>query len=364
MTGMQKLVLSLAGRHDNYSDFGKTTNPKFALDYKPIDALTLRGSASNSFQAPSLADMKSVDTRLQTQAAAPFTPTGFQNVPEIFLAGGTPTLQPQTAHTYSFGFEVAPQSSGFNAGATYWHSHISKQIGLAFPFNVPLFTNSAFSTFWWGPGGQPLTPAVLSQLLSLYRVDQANAAFTPAYQQALINGGYIIDLRRKNLGTTTMDGIDFHVNYGWNTGWGDWGASLAGTRELQRLNIPGPGASLANLGGTDPRLQFRTELEWSRNQLSAGIVENYIGNYNVTGTDVGTYEIATYATTDVRVSYHIDESAGFILGKTDLTLQADNVFDRNPPLLLGANGFNSGAVGAPHANPIGRLVSLMLVKRW
>ncbi len=364
LPGMQKLVLSLAGRHDNYSDFGATTNPKFALDYKPIEALTLRASASNSFQAPSLADMRSVDTRLQTQAAAPFTPTGFQNVPEVFIAGGTPTLQPQTAHTYSFGFEVQPQSSGFDAGATYWHSHISKQIGLAFPFNVPLFTNSAFKTFWWGPGGQPLTQAVLNQLLSQFRVDQANAAFTQAYQQALINGGYIVDLRRKNLGTTTMDGIDFHVNYNWHTGWGDWGASVAGTRELQRLNIPGPGASLVNLGGTDPRLQFRAAIEWSKNQWTGDIVGNYIGNYNVTGTDVGTYEVATYVTTDVRVSYHIDESAGFLLGKTDLTLQADNVFNRNPPLLLGANGFNSGAVGAPHANPIGRLVSIMLVKRW
>ncbi len=365
-TGIQKLVLSLAGRHDDYSDFGSTTNPKFALDYKPIDALTLRGSASNSFQAPSLADMRSVDTRLQTQAAAPFTPTGFQNVPEIFLAGGTPTLQPQTAHTYSFGFEVAPQSSGFNAGATYWHSHISKQIGLAFPFNVPLFTNAAFQSFWWGPGGQSLTPAVLNQLLSLYRVDQANAAFTPAYQQGLLNGGYIIDLRRKNLGTTTMDGIDFHVNYNWQTGFGDWSASLAGTRELQRLNIPGPGAPEVNLTATDPRLQFRAALEWSMAQWTAGINENYVSPYNVTGTDAvgGTYQVATYMTTDVRVTYHIDESAGFFLGKTDITLKADNLFDRNPPFLLGANGFNSGAVGAPHANPIGRLVSVMLVKRW
>lgn len=367
MTGLQKLVVSLAGRHDDYSDFGSTTNPKFALDYKPIDALTLRGSASNSFQAPSLADMRSVDTRLQTQAAAPFTPTGFQNVPEVFLAGGTPTLQPQTAHTYSFGFQVAPQSSGFDAGATYWHSHISKQIGLAFPFNVPLFTNSAFHTFWWGPGGQPLTPAVLSQLTSQFRIDQANAAFTPAYQQGLLNGGYIIDLRRKNLGTTTMDGIDFHVNYNWQTGWGDWAASLAGTEELQRLNIPGPGAPEVNLTATDPRLQFRAALEWSKGPWTSGINENYVSPYNVTGTDAlgGIYQVATYMTTDVRVTYHIDDSAGFFFGKTDLTLKADNLFDRNPPFLLGANGFNNSPVtGGLHSNPIGRLVSVMLVKRW
>jgi iron complex outermembrane recepter protein len=362
VTGVQKLVLSLAGRHDDYSDFGATTNPKFSLDYAPIEALTFHGTASSSFSAPSLADMRSVDTRLQTQPNAPFLPPGVVPpagvvTPEIFLAGGTPTLQAQTAHTDTFGFDVAPKASGFNAGVTYWHSKISKQIGLAFPFNVPLFTNPAFASFWYGPGGQPLTQATLNSLLAQYRVDAANAAFTPQYQADLIARGYILDLRRKNLGQTTIDGLDFHFGYAVQTAFGDLNTSLAGTKPRHRTNIAGPGVAPTDLSELDPT-QARLALDWSRGGWSAGFNVNYVEAFNVTGTDVGTYRADSYTSADLRGTYRWAEGASF-LSNTDVTLTLNNVFDRDPPFLLGANGYT-----ATHANQIGRLASISLIKRW
>jgi len=42
-------------RYENYSDFGATTNAKFALKYKLTQKLILRGSLSSGFRAPSLA---------------------------------------------------------------------------------------------------------------------------------------------------------------------------------------------------------------------------------------------------------------------------------------------------------------------
>jgi iron complex outermembrane receptor protein len=362
ITGMQKLVLSLAGRHDEYSDFGGTTNPKFSLDYAPILGLTFHGTASTSFSAPPLSDMKSVDTRLQTQPNAPFLPPGVVPptgvvTPEIFLAGGTPTLQPQTARTYTFGFEVAPQGSPFNAGLTYWHSNIKKQIGLAFPFNVPLFTSPAFASLWYGPGGQPLTAAVLDSLLGQYRVDAANAAFTPQYRQDLLARGYILDLRRKNLGETTIDGVDYHIGYAWQTAFGDLNTSLAGVKPRHRTNIAGPGVGPTDLSELDPTTG-RLALDWSKGGWSAGLNVNYVGAFDVTGTDVGTYSVESYTSADLRGTYRWTEGASF-LSNTDVTLQVNNVFDRDPPFLLGANGYS-----AAHANQIGRLASVSVLKRW
>jgi iron complex outermembrane receptor protein len=300
---------------------------------------------------------------LQTQPNAPFTPSGALTVPEIYIAGGTPTLQPQTARTYTAGFDLAPPSSPFNAGATYWHSKIKQQIALAFPTQVPLFTNPAFSTFWWGPGGQPLTSAVLDSLLSQFRVDAANAAFTPAYRQALINGGYIVDLRRKNLGQTTIDGIDFHVGYNWEaTPWGDWNVSVSGVRELHRLSIPGPGAPQADLSATDPQIQGRASLDWTKGPWSSGFNLNVVGPYTITGTDVGSYRARSFTTADARVTWHTPDSAGFFLGQTEITLQATNLFDRDPPFVLATLGYANGQTA--HSNPIGRLVSLSLLKHW
>ena len=357
-TGMQRLSLSLAGRHDDYSDFGTTTNPKLGIDYVPVDALTLHGTWSTSFQAPSLADMRSVDTRLQTQPTANFAPAGRPtNVPEIFIAGGTPTLQPQEAKTYTFGFEVAPPSWGFSAGVTYWHSNIKKQIALAFPTQVPLFTNPAFASFWYGPGGQPLTDAVLDGLLAEFRVDAANAAFTPVYRANLIAGGYILDLRRKNLGETTLDGFDFHMDYAWEMEMGSFNASLSGVKPNTRHNIPGPNVPEANLGQNDP-LQARLAVEWSRGGWNAGINVNHVSEFNITGADTGIYRLKAYTSGDVRLTYRTGDVAGF-LNNTDFTIQAQNVLDEDPPFALAANGYN-----AAHANQIGRLIGGTIVKRW
>jgi iron complex outermembrane receptor protein len=49
--------ISGAARLENYSDFGKTLNGKFATRYKISDAFSVRGSISSGFRAPSLAQM-------------------------------------------------------------------------------------------------------------------------------------------------------------------------------------------------------------------------------------------------------------------------------------------------------------------
>ena len=47
-------LVSVAGRYEKYSDFGKTLNYKLAARYKVADALSIRGSVSSGFRAPSL----------------------------------------------------------------------------------------------------------------------------------------------------------------------------------------------------------------------------------------------------------------------------------------------------------------------
>ena len=49
-----EISTEFALRHENYSDFGKTTNAKLAFSYKPMDNLLLRTSASTGFRAPSV----------------------------------------------------------------------------------------------------------------------------------------------------------------------------------------------------------------------------------------------------------------------------------------------------------------------
>jgi outer membrane receptor protein involved in Fe transport len=50
--GVEKLNLEVSWRHDQYDDFGGTSNPKVAIDWSPIDWWTFRFAWGTNFRAP------------------------------------------------------------------------------------------------------------------------------------------------------------------------------------------------------------------------------------------------------------------------------------------------------------------------
>ncbi|HET9239686.1 MAG TPA: TonB-dependent receptor [Oligoflexus sp.] len=125
---VKELELQAAVRHDQYSDFGGTTNPKFGFKYRPVDRVLFRGSAATGFKAPTLRQIykgKSVgldnlkDTILYAgQADIPTT-----TEVEIETAGNK-DLQEETSLSYSFGV-VADPFEGFSVGADFWYIKIN-----------------------------------------------------------------------------------------------------------------------------------------------------------------------------------------------------------------------------------------------
>ncbi len=53
----EAFLVSIAGRFENYSDFGSTINGKLAMRFKATENLNVRGSVSTGFRAPSLAQI-------------------------------------------------------------------------------------------------------------------------------------------------------------------------------------------------------------------------------------------------------------------------------------------------------------------
>ena len=51
---LSNFEISLAARHDRYSDYGSDTSPKVSFRYQPLDSLTLRASYGQGFRAPTL----------------------------------------------------------------------------------------------------------------------------------------------------------------------------------------------------------------------------------------------------------------------------------------------------------------------
>jgi iron complex outermembrane recepter protein len=352
MTGVRSLELSLAGRYDDYSDFGNTTNPKFGLSWKPIDSLTLRASAGSSFHAPSLADsnVSTVDSRLQVLPFLPFFPPGAAPGPAIIIAGGQAGLDPEKADTWSVGFDLNPTAlDGLHISGTLYNIDFKDVLALPTPA-IGLFVNPALAQYFiYRP-----TRAQLDEVLAMgLRID---GALTPQLEGAIIAGGEILDLRRRNLARQEAQGVDFNVNYRWDTSAGIFFAGIAGQRELKFDLTAAPGSPVASqMDRGRVKWRARGTFSWIGEAWSAGAFVNYTGEY--VNPNRTTQTVDEFVTVDLHVSYS-PQVEGWLEG-TQLTLTADNVLDEDPPLYLFSPGYD-----AANASPLGRVLSINVRKSW
>ncbi len=105
------LDLNVAGRLDDYTTFGRTTNPKYTLRYAPNDVILFRSSYSTGFRVPTF--KQQLDPVIESPIAStglidPGTGQIIQPNSATTLFGGKPDLQPEEAKMYSAGFVVQP----------------------------------------------------------------------------------------------------------------------------------------------------------------------------------------------------------------------------------------------------------------
>jgi len=109
---VKDLNASLAVRHERYSDFGNTTSGKGSLRYAFTPAFALRGTVSNGFRAPSLAqEFYTITTTNYLVVNGVNTPIETGTFPVSSLAAGAlgaQALKPERARNLSFGAQWQP----------------------------------------------------------------------------------------------------------------------------------------------------------------------------------------------------------------------------------------------------------------
>ena len=357
-TGVQALSLDLSLRHDQYSDFGGTTNPKVGFTYEPFHGFTVRGNYGTSFNAPSLADSTgAVDTRSEVLSFSPFIKPGdsLANLlrPTVVLAGGTPGLKPQTAHTYSVGGDWRPdQVPGLDLSLTYWNASVYKEIGLV-PFTSPLmFTTPAYSQYY-------IINPTLAQAEALTNGKPVNGAPSIA---ALYAGGpatspyILIDARRKNLGNEFLDGLDFSASYAYPTSFGQLQAAVSGTYTLDRNSqAPGESALFNELTQGVSQLSLTGSLGAVVGPFTARASIDYSAGFKVEGVTNQTH-VGAFDPINLYFAYNLAGGPA-LLHDTLLTLNIDNVFDQNP-------AFENISGGIGNGSTLGRFVNLGLHKKF
>ncbi|MEJ6008854.1 TonB-dependent receptor domain-containing protein [Novosphingobium aquae] len=373
MGGVQTIELNAAVRHDDYSDFGNTTNPKFGIKWEPVAGLTLRGSYGTSFRAPTLSDS---DPRSTPSLSASTTIAGAgRNV--LTLLGGNAAVGPETAKTWSVGMEVKPDLvPGFTASLNYFnidYKNVIDTLG-----NTPaVFSDAALSSF--------LTLSTASDFTAQLNAIQAqiNSGFYAAPSQfTLFTAGgapnvyAIVDGRKRNVGRAKMQGLDFALQYQFGMGELDWTLGFNGTRvfHYNYQTVPG-GALVDRVNNANFPLKFkaRGQVGFRTGGLSVNTFYNYTNAYNVVSLLANNLftpaivapatqneRVAANLTVDATITYAFPQESG-PLADLSFSVSAQNLFDRDPPF---ARVSTNQIFDSANASVMGRMVAFEIRKKF
>lgn len=370
--GVRAFDLTLAIRHEHYSDAGNSTVPKFGFRWEPFAGqLTFRGNYSKSFLAPTLfSEFGPTDNRTSTGPIA----TAFGNANYSGLTfqaedGHNPALQPATSISRTVGFVVKPEIVQ-NLTVTADYSHITLQgfqggvgfnnillsvnnLGSASPF----FNNVAVGAFPDQGGKDPFTtPGSLLAFLT----NPATGKGVPAQALQL----YMVDFFR-NLAVLDEKAWTVSANYSIPTEKiGTFALATTGTLLNSFLFNPGiagqpiiQSAGTANnsgvFGGTLPKQRFYSTADWIYGGWDLTLGNTYVSHVSDTGGSgaLAPLPVSSYLTWDARVAYTMHFAK---VQDLKMAIGVNNLSNHMPP--LDPRVFTDNNTDISTYSPIGRLV--------
>jgi iron complex outermembrane recepter protein len=354
-----RLELSLAGRYEQYSDFGNTTNPKIGLRWVPLESLKLRTSWGTSFRAPKLTDIYDSSHDLASLAPLqdPKSPNGSSLV--LALEGSNPDLTREVARTWTAGVDFAPPSiSGLGISLTYYSINYSDRIVIPGP--VPPVDVLLQEDKWTSVINRTPTSEEIKTICESPRYSGGTAA-----QCESASIGAIVDLRVRNLAATYVRGLDLKVDQSFRTSAGSFDLGLNGSYIFsfrQTASDTSAATSILNTVNNPLALRIRATADWyqhgfDRPGFGAGLTIDRFGGYR-DEQSVSWADINPLTTLDVRTSFRTSSGDGAFDG-LEFNLNAANLLNKAPPFVDRSAGYDM-----VNAVPYGRVISLNAQKRW
>lgn len=348
------LIVSAAGRYEDYSDFGDTANPKFGARWTPLPGLALRASYGKSFRAPFFDELVGTANALyQTlRVADPSSPTGQTVVLALF--GFRPDLQPERAESWTAGIDFEPRSiPGTKLLLTYFDIRYRDRIASASSDSRNILNR------------RDLYASIIQDNPDLATV---NGYFTgPNFSNGLgvtpADVRAIIDLRTRNLSTSTIRGLDFDLGYSRPVGGGSISLSLGGTRLFaidNQITESAPRDHVIGTLGNPVKLRLRARAGLTLGAFDGGLAVNHVGSYrNLTVTPME--RVRSWTTFDLQLGARIGDPDGRSLR---IGLSINNLFDKDPPYVQFRGPSYAMGYDPEQASAIGRNMALQAVITW
>jgi iron complex outermembrane receptor protein len=358
LPGANELVVSAAGRYEDYDDVGDTgVKPRVSGRWKPLEKVefNVKGSWAQGFSAPTFGQMYQPPGQDFVEVFNPYTQVYEQPV-EAVLTSGNPNLKPTDSDTFLVGGEYAPSFiKGFMIGASYYKI---KQDGVPFDsadYSVQQWYDAGGYSNPNNPWGANATKSSINPAGTQVEYDIANNQLYQVRNQSPINAG-----NRKT------DGIDFSMSQYFDTSVGRFTVSglatwvlsfeqqdVAGAPSVDYLGrYWGSGAALSDTGY--PEWRANLTVSWDYKRWTAALGWNFCDGYTESYEDVDR-EVEPYQTFDIRLGYRIPKiEVEFMVG-------VNNLFDQTPSAVYSSfeNNFDR-SIGDPR----GRMVIISASKEF
>ena len=320
------LEVSLASRYSDYSTFGTTTNSEVGFQYTVSDQVTLRGTFSEAFRAPSVPDLyggtflsyPTADDACDDNTASGGQASSFcqangvpatgyvSNLVQIpTLYGGNPNLQPETSESWTMGAVIDPVD-GLTMTIDYWSIEIENAVGTV--------------------GTTDLIRLCATQGLYCDRTFRFSSP-------ASVEGQIIrVEDTNNNVGTETYTGVDLGIAADLPSfRGGDLTLDMQATYNEETQVITAAGLVVEDLAGTVSqtygmysRWRALTKLNWNKGNINVTYTNRYIHGVTDEVDDFWTLEptyteIPEVMYNDITVSYSTDNMGTIALGVTNFT---------------------------------------------
>ncbi|WP_175597132.1 TonB-dependent receptor [Peristeroidobacter soli] len=314
--GARRIALTLAGRYDNYDDFGGVFNPKYGVEWYPIESLLLRATYGTNYRAPSLWDL---------YAPQYITPNAVMQDPArndetavyVRSFGGNPSLQPEESDSMTAGLVFMPEGEGgLKIAASFWRISQDLRINL-------------------------LDPLLIVRSEALFHDRVLREPQTPADIAAGVPGRLIsVDSTSVNFGSLKVHGIDLEMSRPFDSAFGRFSPTVATTwiGSYEVADFPGQLAvqRVATAGGSSmgaiPRWRAVAALDWLRNGVGLTATARYMSGYadGTFGVPNGLH-VPEQTFVDLQARIDFDAFGDSWLGRgTSIRLGVNNLFDRAP----------------------------------
>ncbi len=322
----ERFLVGLAGRFEDYSDFGNTFDGKLTFRFEVKDGFAIRGAASTGFRAPSLhqSNFNNISTQFVDVdgVITPLEVGTFRVESDVAKALGARPLQEETSTGYSLGFTARP-ADNFSITFDVFKIDIDDRVVVSGRFNA--------------------SNPQIAPLLAPFGVSAAQF-FTNA-----------ID--------TETEGADLVVAYSREVGSGV--LNLTGAANWNKTEVVGDVRTppeLEGLGETlfplidrtymelsQPRELYNLGVKYSQGGFAVLLRYNKYGAVSSTESNSDPTAFQTFSgkwITDVDLSYRLQSGVRFSIG-------GNNVLDVFPDKNIARNSFNGIFVYPRRTAPFG-----------